>query len=89
MPRGGVKIVDNFGYIQVGDYRLPQPLHDTPAGVGAWRDAQIAALGGGPAAADGPFPVTDDEIRESIEGGQLRVQRERGIDVTLFSPRAS
>jgi len=61
----------------------------TPAGVGAWRDTQVAALAGGPAPADGPFPVTDDEIRESIEGGQLRVQRERGIDVTLFSPRAS
>jgi 4-oxalmesaconate hydratase len=61
----------------------------TPPGVGAWREAQIAALGGGSAPPDGPFEVTDDEIRASIEGGQLRVQRERGIDVTLFSPRAS
>ncbi len=61
----------------------------TPPGVGTWRDTQVAALSGGPAASDGRFPVTDDEIRESIEGGQLRVQRERGIDITLFSPRAS
>ena len=33
--------------------------------------------------------VTDDEIRESIENNQLRLQRERGADLTLFSPRAS
>ncbi len=61
----------------------------TPANVGAWREAQVAALDDGPAPIDAEFPVTDDEIRESIEGGQLRVQRERGIDATLFSPRAS
>jgi 4-oxalmesaconate hydratase len=61
----------------------------TPPGVGAWRDAQVAALTGGTAAAEGPLDVSDDEIRASIETGQLRVQRERGIDLTLFSPRAS
>jgi len=33
-------------------------------------------------------PISDDEIRESLEGAQLRLQRERGIDLTLFSPRA-
>jgi 4-oxalmesaconate hydratase len=33
--------------------------------------------------------VSDDEIRQSIEGGQLKQQRERGTDLTLFSPRAS
>jgi 4-oxalmesaconate hydratase len=33
--------------------------------------------------------VSDDEIRESIETNQLRLQRERGADLTLFSPRAS
>ena len=32
--------------------------------------------------------VTDDEIREGIEGGQLRLQQERGSDLTLFSPIA-
>jgi 4-oxalmesaconate hydratase len=32
--------------------------------------------------------VTDDEVRETIEGNQLRIQRERGTDVTIFSPRA-
>src|SRR5262249_44449155 len=33
--------------------------------------------------------VTDDEIRTSIENGQLKVQRERGTDLTIFSPRAA
>ncbi|MDF3021795.1 MAG: 4-oxalomesaconate hydratase [Steroidobacteraceae bacterium] len=43
--------------------------------------------------ASAPLPVaqrvTDDEIRESIENNQLRLQRQRGADLTLFSPRAS
>jgi 4-oxalmesaconate hydratase len=33
--------------------------------------------------------ISDDEIRASIEQNQLRVMRERGLDLTLFSPRAS
>ena len=33
--------------------------------------------------------MCDDEIRESIEGNQLHLQRERGTDLTIFSPRAS
>ncbi len=32
--------------------------------------------------------VTDDEIRESLEGAQLKLQRERGTDMTIFSQRA-
>jgi hypothetical protein len=37
-----------------------------------------------------PYPtISDDEIRESIEGSQLRLMRERGVDLTVFSPRAS
>jgi 4-oxalmesaconate hydratase len=32
--------------------------------------------------------VSDDEIRESLEGAQLKLQRERGTDLTIFSPRA-
>src|SRR5699024_2655022 len=57
--------------------------------LGAWRDAQLAALDGGPPpAADGPV-ITDDQIRESIEANQLRLMNERGIDVQIFSPRAS
>ena len=32
--------------------------------------------------------MSDDEIRASIEGAQLKFQRERGTDLTIFSPRA-
>ena len=32
--------------------------------------------------------LSDDQIREAIEGGQLRLQQERGSDLTLFSPIA-
>ncbi|AGL17318.1 amidohydrolase family protein [Actinoplanes sp. N902-109] len=42
------------------------------------------------AGASGPYPaISDDEIRDSIEGNQLRLMDERGIDMTIFSPRAS
>ena len=33
--------------------------------------------------------MSDDEIRESIEQNQLKLQRERGTNLTIFSPRAS
>ena len=33
--------------------------------------------------------MSDDEIRESLEQNQLKLQRERGTDLTIFSPRAS
>ena len=55
-----------------------------------WRKRQIAALEGPVAdAVDGRrSTITDDEIRESLESAQLKLQRERGTDVTIFSPRA-
>ena len=37
----------------------------------------------------GSLKISDDEIRESIEQNQLQLQRERGTDLTIFSPRAS
>ncbi len=37
----------------------------------------------------GAAKVSDDEIRETIEANQLKLQRQRGADLTLFSPRAS
>ncbi|HEY3484340.1 MAG TPA: amidohydrolase family protein [Ilumatobacteraceae bacterium] len=63
----------------------------TPPGVGAWRDAQLEAVAADPSHVGerGTMAVSDDEIRESIEGAQLRLQRERGADLTIFSPRAS
>ena len=54
------------------------------------RQKQIAGLKN-PAAAPSPqsVKISDDDFRASVEGNQLRIQRERGTDVTLFSPRAS
>ncbi|MFY9626434.1 MAG: amidohydrolase family protein [Rhodoplanes sp.] len=55
-----------------------------------FRQRQIAALKD---QAERPsraaLAISDDEIRASLEGAQLRLQRERGTDLTLFSPRAS
>ena len=33
--------------------------------------------------------ISDDELRESIASNQLATMRERGSDLTIFSPRAS
>jgi len=61
-----------------------------PGGLKAFRDAQIAELkAGAPSRTKHPVAITDDEIRESLEKAQLKLQRERGSDVTIFSPRAS
>jgi len=36
-----------------------------------------------------PPQISDDQIREKLEPAQLKFQRERGTEVTIFSPRAS
>ena len=60
-----------------------------PRGHHAFREAQIAQVGH-PGTAAPLYPaVSDEEIRESIELNQLRLLRERGADMTIFSPRAS
>jgi 4-oxalmesaconate hydratase len=59
-----------------------------PAAHTAWRDAQLAAFAAGQAAPRYP-EISDDEIRETVETSQLRLMAERGIDLTVFSPRAS
>ena len=60
-----------------------------PAPHNAWRDQQVAAIGSG-GDIDPAYPaISDDEIRETIEANQLRLLRERGADMTIFSPRAS
>jgi 4-oxalmesaconate hydratase len=56
-----------------------------PAGLRAYREAQLKETAN---PTKGTLNVSDDEIRESIENGQLKQQRERGIDVALFSPTA-
>ena len=53
-----------------------------------WRASQLAAFREGRPAPGYPV-ISDDEIRESIEQNQLRLLRERGADMTIFSPRAS
>jgi 4-oxalmesaconate hydratase len=37
----------------------------------------------------GDLRISDDELRESIESNQLRLMRQRGSDLTIFSPRAT
>ena len=56
-----------------------------PPELQAFRQAQLDGSNGPVARPE----ISDDAIRESLEGAQLRLQRERGIDVTIFSPRAS
>nr|UXE44131.1 2-keto-4-carboxy-3-hexenedioate hydratase [uncultured bacterium] len=60
-----------------------------PAAHQKFREAQLAGLKTPGAAAARPGAIADDEIRETIEKNQLRLQKERGSDLTLFSPRAS
>jgi 4-oxalmesaconate hydratase len=61
----------------------PQELFD-------WRKRQIDAIGDrSQAPSIESFKVSDDRLRETVEGAQLRLQRERGTSLTLLSPRAS
>jgi len=60
-----------------------------PAAHQKFRDAQLAALKDPTAPPAKPAAISDDEIRETIEKNQLRLQKQRGSDLTLFSPRAS
>ena len=55
-----------------------------PEGLWAWRKSQLSSaktLSSRP-------KISDQEIRDSLEGAQLKIQRERGTDFTFFSPRA-
>jgi 4-oxalmesaconate hydratase len=54
-----------------------------------FREAQLVRIKDSTLPAATPARIGDDEIRESIETNQLRLQRARGADLTLFSPRAS
>ncbi|MBB3911191.1 amidohydrolase family protein [Sphingomonas desiccabilis] len=60
-----------------------------PAKHTEWREQQKGAFKTG-GDIDPAYPqISDDEIRETIEANQLRLLRERGADMTIFSPRAS
>jgi 4-oxalmesaconate hydratase len=62
-----------------------------PAELQKFRDAQLAFLKDPTLApaAGARVNISDAEIRESLEKAQLKLQRERGTDLTIFSPRAS
>ena len=61
-----------------------------PKELEEWRNQQIASLKD-PALKPNPksLKISDDALIESIEKNQLKLMRERGSDLTIFSPRAS
>jgi 4-oxalmesaconate hydratase len=59
----------------------PQPLH-------TFRDKQLAALADPARRPSTELDISDEAIRRSVEP-QLKLQRERGVDLALFSPRAA
>jgi len=60
----------------------------SPKSHEAWRAGQIEAVKAGLPVPPRPV-ITDEEIRESVINGQIRIQKERGTDLTIFSPRAA
>lgn len=62
-----------------------------PPQLGEYRDAQKAAVAADPdfVGEKGTLDISDEALIDSLERNQLRLQRERGLDLTLFSPRAS
>jgi 4-oxalmesaconate hydratase len=61
-----------------------------PTALASWREKQIEGINIPsvmPKVSD--LKISDDELRESIETNQLKKMRERGLDLTIFSPRAS
>ncbi len=61
-----------------------------PKALEDWRNRQIAGIRN-PAAMPraSELKISDDELRESVETNQLSKMKERGSDLTIFSPRAS
>jgi 4-oxalmesaconate hydratase len=61
-----------------------------PKELAAWRQKQVAGLKDAPQTpSPGSLRISDDQLRESLENAQLKLQRERGSDLTIFSPRAA
>lgn len=59
-----------------------------PRQLELFRDRQLAELVDSSRKSLKTLDISDDQIRESLEGAQLKLQRERGTDLTVFSPRA-
>jgi 4-oxalmesaconate hydratase len=60
-----------------------------PAAHDAFRAQQIARIKDPALPPPEAARISDDQIRETIETQQLKLQKQRGADITLFSPRAS
>jgi 4-oxalmesaconate hydratase len=60
-----------------------------PAAHQRFREAQLAHFKDASTPSAAPERISDDEIRETIETNQLKLQKQRRSDLTLFSPRAS
>ena len=58
-----------------------------PAPLKAFRERQLNAFKSG-SEFDATLHISDDEIRQSLENSQLKMQRERGADLTLFRDAA-
>ncbi|MCT2532678.1 amidohydrolase [SAR92 clade bacterium H231] len=71
-------IIDCHGHYTTA----PDPHQD-------YRAAQMARLQNPSLPEPQSAIISDDRIRESIELNQLKLLRERGADMTIFSPRAS
>jgi len=65
-----------------GHYTTAPEPHD------GWRRAQVSAVRDSEPWPDYP-KISDEQIIDSLETNQLRLLRERGVDMTVFSPRAS
>lgn len=60
-----------------------------PAPHQVFRAAQLERLENPSLEPPAPAEISDDQIRETIEQNQLKLLRDRGADLTIFSPRAS
>ena len=68
------------------DHRLSRPLHDRAGGAHR-PGGRPSRPRSGPASALRRTPeISDDEIRESVEGNQLRLMTARGVDLHALLP---
>jgi len=61
-----------------------------PDALTHYRKTQLEALDADPSflPTRADLNISDDEIRERLEPNQIKLQQERGTDMTIFSPRA-
>ena len=61
-----------------------------PKALEIWRNQQIASIDNRSAKPKvSELRITDDDIRATIEANQLDMMKRRGVDLVVFSPRAS